>query len=162
MLRGALRPLLAALLAVALACGCHAAPRAPPLGLSAARRAHAAARGGVAPLRAALRHPRASDEQLGSCTVSWFETDIDHFSWVRGTAQTRHAPPPNVTRLLPQAPVGTFSLRYFVCGLEQWQATPDGQPGPVFFYAGNVRVHRETLLLCSDTLARRRLTWSCT
>ena len=45
-----------------------------------------------------------------------------------------------------QAPVGTFSLRYFVCGLEQWQATPDGQPGPVFFYAGNVRFI-ETLTL---------------
>ena len=39
-----------------------------------------------------------------------------------------------------QAPVGRFSLRYFVCGLEQWQATPDGQPGPIFFYAGNVRL----------------------
>jgi hypothetical protein len=141
MLRGALRPLFAALLAVALACGCHAAPRAPPLGLSAARRAHAASRRGVAPPRAALRHPRASDEQLGSCTASWFETDIDHFSWVRCTAglDMRHEP---LTRL-SQAPVGTFSLRYFMCGLEQWQATPDGQPGPVFFYAGNVRcLHR--------------------
>ena len=38
-----------------------------------------------------------------------------------------------------QASVGTFSLRYVVCGLEQWRATPDGQPGPIFFYAGNVR-----------------------
>jgi hypothetical protein len=34
-----------------------------------------------------------------------------------------------------QAAVGTFKLRYFVCGLEQWQATP----GPLFFYTGNVR-----------------------
>ena len=38
-----------------------------------------------------------------------------------------------------QAPVGTFNMRYFVCGLEQWRPTPDGQPGPIFFYAGNVR-----------------------
>ena len=80
------RPLLAALLAAALA-GTHcASQRVLPLGLTAARRALAAARGAASPHGAALRHPRASAEQLASCTVSWFETDVDHFTWVRPCA----------------------------------------------------------------------------
>ena len=83
MRRAAFRPLLAALLAAALVCTSGAAAGAPPLGFSAAHRAHAAARGAASPRNAPLRHPRASDEQLATCTVSWFETDIDHFSWVR-------------------------------------------------------------------------------
>ena len=82
MRRAALRPLFAALFSAALFCASCAAPHVPPLGVSAARRAHAAARGAAPPRTAALRHPRASDEQLATCTQNWFETDIDHFSWV--------------------------------------------------------------------------------
>ena len=83
MRRAAFWPLLAALFAAALVCISNAAPGAPPLGFSAAHRAHAAARGAASLRNAPLRHPRASDEQLATCTVSWVETDVDHFSWVR-------------------------------------------------------------------------------
>ncbi len=84
----------ALLLSAALLCSGVAAPapRAPPLGLSAARRAlaHPAAQQQQRPPR--LRtHPGASPEQLATCVQHWFETDLDHFSWVRRRAQA--APP---------------------------------------------------------------------
>lgn len=139
------------------------------LGVAAARRAYAAARaaasGGaimsvellMSPLSA---HASASAEQLESCTEEWFSTEIDHFSWralirggSKGSCHSSCLPTRPVVcrgrrgplRPLPafRVPPGgldmsTFPLRYFLCST-YWRKTPDGSPGPILFYAGNVR-----------------------
>ncbi len=122
-------------LACMLLCLSSARRTAPPPWLSSARRWHAA------PSRLRLgAHPAASAEQLSSCTQSWFETDVEHFSWVRAVAAPHCScvsmSLSSCARTQARDGPGTFSLRYFLCDAH-WRATPDGAPGPVFFYAGN-------------------------
>ncbi len=85
---------LRALLLCALLAGGAAAHRAPALGPAAAHRALARSAvrrsgGGIAAPSGVRLHPAASAAQLASCEQRYFDTQLDHFSWVRARDMCR-------------------------------------------------------------------------